>query len=134
MSRGRKISIGLAVLVVIAVVALRMSYSLWRIPPNGMLPSMPQQSLVVARDRAGGRPDLELWTETLDGVSYSIALPAGPRDATFSNFASVTVPPDHLFLIGDNRHNAYDSRNTGPAPVSAVRARVVWHRRGAEAP
>ena len=35
------------------------------------------------------------------------------------------VPADHLFVLGDNRHNANDSRIWGSVPTSAIKGPVV---------
>ena len=48
---------------------------------------------------------------------------------------AVTVPAGRVFLLGDNREAALDSRmyparDHGTLPVSAVRGRVVWKSRG----
>ena len=50
--------------------------------------------------------------------------PAGlsPRD----NLAAVTVPPGHLFMMGDNRENSADSRYWGYVPMDLVKGRALF--------
>lgn len=53
-------------------------------------------------------------------------LPAGTRTA---DFTAVVVPPDTLWVMGDNRGNSADSRIFGPIPQSTVVGRAfarVW--------
>ena len=53
-------------------------------------------------------------------------LPAG---TTTSDFTAVVVPPDTVWVMGDNRANSADSRIFGPVPKSTVVGRAfarVW--------
>lgn len=61
------------------------------------------------------------------GELYPTALPGGDR-ACSSNYGPEVVPPDKLFVLGDNRCNSEDSRFFGFVPVRNVvgRALVVY--------
>jgi len=79
----------------------------------------PLQYDMVRRDG-----DFDILRERSETSSYTIALPHDRSGAGPSNHPRITVPADAVFLMGDNRHNAYDSRNTGPVPVSAIHGRA----------
>jgi hypothetical protein len=40
----------------------------------------------------------------------------------------ITVPEEHVYVLGDSAANSYDSRHFGPVPLDTVRGRVVISR------
>jgi len=44
---------------------------------------------------------------------------------TVDNFGPYFVPPDHFFVMGDNRHNALDSRYVGPIPAKDCKGVMI---------
>lgn len=42
------------------------------------------------------------------------------------NLAAVTIPDDHVLLIGGDRGNGYDSRFYGPVPLSSLQGRPLY--------
>lgn len=41
------------------------------------------------------------------------------------NFGPLTIPDDHVFVLGDNRLNSYDSRAMGPIQISKVKGKMI---------
>lgn len=68
----------------------------------------------------------ELWRETLpDGRAYVVA--EAEEEGFLDDMPAVTVPEGHLFVLGDNRDNAADSRlpdRIGFVPADNVRGRM----------
>lgn len=52
--------------------------------------------------------------------------PESGQVASFAASDSVTVPPGHLFMMGDNRNNSQDSRYWGMLPRKAVIGRAAF--------
>jgi len=44
---------------------------------------------------------------------------------TIDNFGPYVIPADHFFVMGDNRHNAMDSRFVGPIPAKNYKGSLL---------
>lgn len=83
---------------------------------------------------------VRFFTETLDDQSYRVMVAPSSLDVDSSqnDFPPTTVPAHHVFVLGDNRNHARDSRHFGPIPTVGVVGRVQtiywpaksWSRRG----
>jgi signal peptidase I len=66
-----------------------------------------------------------LWRESNGPREYRVF-----RDASHpsADALDVVVEPDHVFLLGDNRDNSFDSRQFGSVPTSSLKGRVavIW--------
>jgi signal peptidase I len=72
------------------------------------------------------QPSLHIYNEHLDTKTHWIMLDTTAYST--NNFGPVTVPPDHLFCMGDNRDFSNDSRFWGFVPYQNVkgRAMIIW--------
>jgi signal peptidase I len=97
---------------------------IWRvIGLPGDLVQTSGESLIInrqpaARQRVADADGKSLFRETVENVSYEIAFDASVSERPPD--VAVTVPPDHVFVMGDNRFNAFDSRRFGPIPFSSI--------------
>lgn len=73
-----------------------------------------------------GPSNLDLFTEHLDSVDHTIML--DKTNLMTETFGPITVPPESLFVMGDNRDYSNDSRFWGFVPMKNVKGKavVIW--------
>lgn len=138
------------------VVVSRLAYDLHRVhrgdivvfkSPPGVEPPVAQPSNIVARGvhdigvalgfaqdqtvlikRVIGLPGNRI--EGRNGHVYIngelLVEPYLPKGTVTSTFGPITVPPGHVFVMGDNRGDSLDSRVFGPIPESSIIGRAIW--------
>jgi len=82
------------------------------------LPFTSQRLLVTGTPRVG---DVVLMEMPGSDVLLLKRVAAGPGET----IGDVTVPPDHFYVLGDQRERSRDSRHFGVVPRSAIRGRLV---------
>jgi signal peptidase I len=102
------------------------------VPLDGNMPG-PDSTLgrFIGKDAAGKSAlELPIVRETLPGGATFDTIDMGPGYMT-DDYGPVTVPADHLFLMGDNRDGSADSRVSvdrkglgGPVPFDAIAGRA----------
>jgi signal peptidase I len=72
----------------------------------------------VRRARIRETDGKTIFREQIGDVSYEVSFDQSPRSRPPD--ASVTVPPDQFFVMGDNRFDARDSRYFGPVTFRSI--------------
>lgn len=96
---------------------------------NGVQVGLTPDGVGRAEFEDGSQQPVPRFIETLPGNRAHTIL-KHEEPGLFDNVPEVTVPPDHLFVMGDNRDNSADSRvpleagGVGLLPVAALVGRV----------
>jgi len=67
----------------------------------------------------------DVFEETNGSVTYK-TFQAPDRPGTVKDFAKITVPEHHCFVLGDNRNYSLDSRHFGPIPYATIEGRADY--------
>jgi signal peptidase I len=77
----------------------------------------------VQRKHVRDAEGTKVYRETIDGVSYEVAFDHSASERPPGQ--SITIPPAHFFVMGDNRFKAVDSRYFGPISFHSIIGRKL---------
>jgi signal peptidase I len=77
----------------------------------------------VEREQVRKQDDTTIFREHAGEAAYDIAVSQSP--AAVPPDVSMVVPPDHFFVLGDNRLHAVDSRSFGAVPFGDIIGRKL---------
>lgn len=68
----------------------------------------------------------EVFYETNGSSKYLIFFSNSKVDEKMQNFSEIKIPKYCCFMLGDNRNESLDSRNSGPIPIAAIKGKATW--------
>ncbi len=87
----------------------------------------PQSILDNIRIEVRGEPlEGEVFYEINGDSKYNIFSAKPLHGPGLPDFAAITVPKHHCFVLGDNRDHSLDSRHFGPVPLATVKGRADY--------
>jgi len=99
-------------------------------PPKGVIPDsgswFGDDQTFIKRVVAGAG-------ETVEVRNGKLIINGAPREEPYIKerptytMRQLTVPEGHVFVMGDNRNNSYDSHIWGPLPLENIQGRMCWN-------
>ena len=88
---------------------------------------LPQSALDNIRIKVEGELlQGEVFEEINGDARYKIFLTKPPHDKASPDFAKITVPEHHCFVLGDNRNLSRDSRHFGPVLLATIKGKADY--------